>query len=505
MTVTLATFMEILDTSIANVALPHIAGNLSASADEATWVLTSYLVANAIVLPVSGWLASVIGRKRYYMICVALFTASSLACGLAPSLPWLIVFRVLQGVGGGGLQPSEQAILADTFPPARRGMAFAIYGMAVVLAPAIGPTLGGWLTDNTSWRWIFFINLPVGLVSLVLSARVVEDPPWARRRSIVAREVDLAGLGLIVVGLGALQIMLDKGEREDWFASRLIVVLAIASAVGLVAAVARELRHPNPIVDLTLFRVRNFSLAWLMMFALGAVLFGTTVILPLFLQTLLGYPATKAGEALSPGALLVIFMLPLVGVLVSRVDPRWLIGIGFATSALALWHMSGISLDIDFRTAVLYRVYQSAGMAFLFVPITTLAYVGVPIEKNNQVSALINLARNIGGSVGISLATLAIARRAQHHQAHLVAGLDPLDDTFRRTVATLTRAFASLGAGPVESLARAHAVVYQMVGRQAAALAYADLIWVLAILCAALISLVLIMRRGTPGAPPPMH
>src|SRR5881409_2101286 len=318
--VTLATFMEVLDTSIANVALPHIAGSLSAGTDESTWVLTSYLVSNAIVLPLSGWISSIIGRKRFYMSCVALFTVSSLLCGLAPNLAMLIFFRVLQGAGGGGLQPSEQAILADTFPPAKRGMAFAVYGIAVVMAPAIGPTLGGWITDNYTWRWIFFINLPVGIVALYLISRLLEDPPWVRRVARAGVTIDYVGVALLVVGVGALQIMLDKGQEDDWFASRFIVALAITTAVGLTALGVWEWFHKTPIVDVRLYKNVNFAGANFMMFILGIMLFASLVMMPQFLQTLMGYTAESAGLVLSGGGLLLLFLMPIVGMLSSKVQ-----------------------------------------------------------------------------------------------------------------------------------------------------------------------------------------
>jgi DHA2 family multidrug resistance protein len=470
MTVTLATFMEVLDTSIANVSLPHIAGNLSAGQDAATWVLTSYLVANAIVLPISGWLATVIGRKRFYMICVALFTVSSLMCGFAPNLEALICFRILQGLGGGGLQPSEQAILADTFPQEKRGMAFAVYGMAVVLAPAIGPTLGGFITDTVSWRWIFFINVPVGIVSLILTARLVPEKHGPRKIP-----VDYVGLSLILFGIGCLQILLDKGEREDWFSSHLIVFLAIVSAVCLVTLVFWELREKHPILELRLLGIRNLGVSFGMMFVLGFVLFGTTVLLPQFLQTLMGYTAMKSGEVLSPGGLVVILLLPLVGKLLSKVDARWLIAVGFVCTAAAMFHMTNLSLDIDFHTAMMFRIYQSIGLAFLFVPINTVAYVGVPAEKNNQVSALLNVARNLGGSIGISLAVTMIFRRAQLHQTRLAEHVTALPDHARL------------------------AQLYAALQRQAATLGYIDVMWLLAVIAACMLPLVFLMR-GT-GSP----
>ncbi|MBV9947235.1 MAG: DHA2 family efflux MFS transporter permease subunit, partial [Myxococcales bacterium] len=351
--VTMATFMEILDTSIANVSLPHIAGNLSVSQDESTWVLTSYLVSNAIVLPISGWIASKIGRKRFYMICVAVFTLSSFLCGIAPNLGSLIFFRILQGIGGGGLGPSEQAILADTFPPARRGMAMAVYGMAVVLAPAIGPTLGGFITDNFSWRWVFFINIPVGIASLLLTSRVVTDPPHLRAARVRTGGIDWLGLGLIATGLGCLEVVLDKGQEEDWFHSSFITGFSLVALVTLISFVVWEWRHENPIVDLRMFKRGSFAVANALMLMLGVALFGSTVLLPQYLQILLGYTAQQSGMALSPGGLVVIALLPMVGRLVSKVDTRLLVAFGFAVLSGSMFYMSRqLDLQMDFKTAV---------------------------------------------------------------------------------------------------------------------------------------------------------
>jgi DHA2 family multidrug resistance protein len=498
MTVTLATFMEVLDTSIANVSLPHIAGSLSVGVDESTWVLTSYLIANAVVLPASAWLSRVLGRKRFYMTCVVLFTASSFLCGLAPDLGSLIVLRVLQGAGGGGLQPSEQAILADTFPPEKRGMAFAVYGMAVVLAPAIGPTLGGFITDNFSWRWIFFINVPVGMVSLLATSRLVEDPPWAKRTP--ALKIDYIGIALLICGLGCLQYVLDKGEREDWFQSRMITSLAVVSLVALVGVVLWERRQEAPIVDVRLLGRRSFAVACLMMMMLGVALFGTTVLLPQFLQTLLGYTAQRAGEVLSPGGLVVILLLPIVGRLLAKVDARWLIGFGFVTTSLALFHMTNLYLGIDFKTAMLFRIYQAVGLAFLFIPITTISYSGIPQDKNNEVSALASLARNVGGSIGISLSTTMLARRAQVHQSHLVAHVTPFDPALPRALARVTAGLVQRGLGAAEAARVARGRVYSEVVAQATTLAFVDVIWLLGWVTAAMVPMVLLLRKAPPSA-----
>src|SRR4030088_1827570 len=354
--VTLATFMEVLDTSIANGALPHIAGSLSEGQDDSTWVLTSYLVSKAILLPLTGWLSSIVGRKRFYMGCVALFTISSALCGFALNLPMLIVFRILQGAGGGGLQPSEQAILADTFPPAKRGMAFAVYGVAVVMAPAIGPTLGGWITDNFSWRWIFFVNIPVGILSLLLTSRLIQDPPYLKRRKLSETKIDYIGLGFVALGLGALQIVLDKGQRDDWFESHFILVLTVISAASLIFVAFWEWRHKDPIIDLHLFRDRTFGVSNLLMFMLGFALLGSTLLLPLFMQTMLGYTAQQAGLALMPGGFAIMLLLPLVGFLLSRYSPRWLLLFGLVILSFSLFHMTNFDLQVDFRTAALAPV-----------------------------------------------------------------------------------------------------------------------------------------------------
>jgi MFS transporter, DHA2 family, multidrug resistance protein len=500
MTVTLATFMEVLDTSIANVALPHIAGSLSAGQDESTWVLTSYLVSNAIVLPISAWASDRIGRKRFYMSCVLLFTLSSLLCGLSTTLPMLIFFRILQGAGGGGLGPSEQAILADTFLPKQQGMGFAMYGMAVVLAPAIGPTLGGYITDHYSWHWIFFINVPVGLLSLYLTSRMVEDPPWIKDSIERAKHtpVDYMGLGLIAVGLGALQVVLDKGQREDWLASHFIQIFSAAAVVGLLAFILWELREQNPVLNLRLLRNRNFAVSNLLMFTLGAVLYGTTVLIPQFLETVMGYTAQRAGMALSPGGLVVMAMMPIVGTLVSRVDPRKLITAGFIALALSMFHMSSLYLGIDFRTAMLYRIYQSIGLAFLFVPINTICYVGVPQEQNNQISSMINLTRNLGGSFGISFVTTMIARRAQVHQTFLAAHLSNSNHT-QAVLHGLSAKYAlRLGSGPA-ALQHAYAAIYGTMQQQAAVLGYKDTVLAMAALTVLVMPLVLLARKPKPG------
>lgn len=501
--VTMATFMEVLDTSIANVSLPHIAGNLSASQDESTWVLTSYLVSNAVVLPISGWIASKVGRKRFYMSCVVLFTVSSFLCGIAPSLGVLIFCRVLQGIGGGGLGPSEQAILADTFPPARRGMAFAVYGMAVVLAPAIGPTLGGFITDHFSWRWIFFINIPVGMVSLVLTQRLVSDPPHIRAAKERTGGIDYVGLALIAVGLGCLELVLDKGQEDDWFASSFITAASVVAAVTLVSFVLWERKQKSPIVDVNMFRSRTFAVANVMMLTLGLTLYGSTVLLPQFVQVLMGYSAQQAGMVLSPGGFAVILLLPFVGKLLGRVDARWLIAFGFLSLSLSLLYMtSHLYTGIDFYTAVKLRVFQSIGLPFLFIPINTLVYADVPPEKNNAVSGIVNLSRNMGGDIGIAFVTTLIARRSQFHQTTLVAHTSRFDPAFTAELAGLARRFERAGASSVEATHKALSMIYRQVAQQAVTLAYLDALKALAIATALMLPLLLLARRARPGGAP---
>jgi len=496
--VTLATFMEVLDTSIANVALPHISGSLSAGQDESTWVLTSYLVSNAIVLPLSGWLSSIVGRKRFYMGCVALFTVSSFLCGFAPNLAMLIVFRILQGAGGGGLQPSEQAILADTFPPAKRGMAFAVYGVAVVMAPAIGPTLGGWITDNFSWRWIFFINIPVGILSLVLTSRLIQDPPYLKRRKLSETKIDYMGLGLVALGLGALQVILDKGQREDWFESHFILWLTVICVVSLIFLVIWEWRHKDPIIDLHLFSNRTFAAANFLMFMLGFALLGSTLLLPLFMQTMLGYTAERSGLALMPGGFTIMLAMPIVGFLLSRYSPRWLMLFGLCMLSFSLFHMTNFDLSVDFHTVMMARVYQALGLAFLFVPINTAAYSGLPREKNNAASGLMNLARNVGGSVGISFVTTGLARRAQFHQVHLVESLTAANQQFQSTLRGMAGVFSGSGpgTGPGTAQQHAYAMIQANVFRQATMLAYIDNFWVLGIAIACLIPCVFLIKKA---------
>jgi MFS transporter, DHA2 family, multidrug resistance protein len=500
-TVSLAAFMEVLDTAIANVALPHIAGNLGASNDQSTWVLTSYLVANAIVLPITGWLVSIFGRKRFFMTCMGIFTVSSLFCGIAPSLGSLLLFRVLQGAGGGGLQPMAQAILADTFPPEKRGLAFSIYGITAVCAPAIGPTLGGWITDHASWRWIFLINLPVGLIALTLVYRLIEDPPQLVRRVGSAIKLDYVGFSLLALGVAALQIMLDKGQEDDWFGSRFILTLAIVAGLCLTALIVYEWFQDDPIVDVRLFKNRNFAAANLMMFMVGAVSFATTVLMPQFLQTLLGYTAQAAGMVLSVSAVLLLMELPLVGRLIGKFQSRYLIAFGWIALAVGMYvSTQRIDLLISFSSATWLRMGQYLPMGFIFVPATTAAYFGIRQDKSNAVAGLVNFTRNIGSSVGTSIVTTMIVRRSQFHQARLVTSPGMEGPRFRDSLVGLAQRLLHAGLAPHEAQRQAMARMYASLQAQAAALAYIDAFWVLGLAALAMFFLSFVLRKNDPHA-----
>ncbi|MGH6801414.1 MAG: DHA2 family efflux MFS transporter permease subunit, partial [Methylocella sp.] len=414
--VTLAAFMEILDTTIVNVALPHIAGSLSASNNEATWVLTSYLVANGIVLTISGWLSAVIGRKRYFLICLSMFTVCSLLCGIANSLPQLIVFRLLQGFFGGGLQPGQQSIILDTFPPEKRGGAFGVTAIATVVSPVLGPTLGGFITDNYNWRWIFFANLPVGLIAVFFVSVLVEDPPWRTR---IARRIDYIGLSLITLGIGCLQVILDRGEDLDWFGSPFIRIMAVLSILGILGAIGWLLIAKKPIVDLDVFKDKNFAMGCVCIGATGAVLYAGAVIIPLFAQSIIGYNATWAGLLLSPGGIAVILLIPVIVQLMRVVQTRFIIAAGFFIMGCAFVYSSKLAVDIDFKTLVIMRSAQTAALAFLFVPIATITFATLPRELNGDATALFAVFRNVFGSIGVSVATAMITERTQVHQSYL--------------------------------------------------------------------------------------
>src|ERR1700676_2859572 len=465
--VTLATFMELLDTAIANVALPHIAGGLAVSYEESTWVLTSYLVSNAVVLPLSAWLSRVFGRKRYYMACVLLFTASSLLCGLAPSLGALIFFRVLQGIGGGGLAPVEQAILVDTFPPAKRAAAFALYSMAIVTAPAIGPPLGGWITDHWTWRWVFFINIPIGIISLILTSRLLSDPPEFTREVQAARKdgklkIDGWGIFSVAMAFACLEVVLDRGQTEDWFESNFIIVFFAIAMIALVFAIIWEWHHPDPAVAIRFLADCNFALANIFYFLFGFTLYGSTVLIPQMLQRLFGYTATDAGLVLGPGAFVIVMLAPVVVRILPKIGVKRLVAFGYCVFALAMWYFASFNLTTDYAHEAWARALQGLGIATLFVPVSQLAYSNLPKNKNNKASSLTNLFRNQGGSFGIAFVTTLLARRTQYHQSVLVAHSTPFDERYRRILNNLTAYFSSHGFSHPDAIIHAQAKAFDL-------------------------------------------
>ena len=498
--VAMAAFMEVLDTSIANVALPYIGGGLGVSNNDSTWVLTSYLVSNAIVLPISGWLAVRFGRKRFFMACLAIFTVSSVLCGMATSFGLLLLFRAMQGAGGGGLQPMAQAILADTFPPEKRGLAFALYGITAVVAPTIGPTLGGWITFNYSWRWIFLINLPVGLLTLGLVFRLIEDPPYLGRLKSAGVKLDYIGIALLALGVGALQVILDRGQEDDWFGSHIIVTLATVSGVCLVSLVIWEWFNKHPIIEVRLFKSFNYLSSNLMMFTLGILLFSSLVMMPLFLQTLLGYTAELAGLVLSGGGLVLVFAMPVVGQLTTRFQARHIIAFGWLCLAIGMYvSTQRIDLTISFVSASWLRIVQVVGIGFLFVPITLAAYIGMPAEKSNAVAGMVNFMRNIGSSVGTSMVTTLLDRRSEYHQSVLVSHTTLGSQSFQNLINGSTQLFIHSGMSPPDAQHRAYASVYQAVQAQSATLAYIDTFMVLAVISAIMFVLSFVLKKNEPG------
>ncbi|HEY3800027.1 MAG TPA: DHA2 family efflux MFS transporter permease subunit [Caulobacteraceae bacterium] len=502
--ISIATFMEVLDVSVANVALDHIGGSLSASYDETTWVLTSYLISNAIVIPISGWLADVIGRKRYYMLSVALFVVSSLLCGLAPNLTFLIIARIFQGIGGGGLAPSEQAMMADTFPPAQRGMAFAAYGIVVIVGPILGPTLGGWITDNASWHWVFLINVPIGILSLVLVGLLVAEPAVLEkeRKAKIAGglKVDWVGFLLVAAGLGFLEITLDRGQRDDWFSSPFICVAAVGSVGSLIALVPWELTREDPIVNLKLLRQRNFSIAFLLLMVTGVVVFGTTQFIPQLLQQVMGYTATQAGLALTTGGLATVLVMPAAGFLSGKADPRLLLGAGLLIQVVAIWNMSHLDTGLDFAHASEARLFSSIGLPFMFVTVSSLAYVGLAPGENNQASGLMNVARNLGGTIGISLTQTLLAQREQAHQSQLAETLNNFNPNYAAAVRHTAQMLQFQGVPPAEAAQVATGHIYQALQKQAAMLSFVDAFHALMIVILCLTPTILLMRSRPAGA-----
>ncbi|MDE1162061.1 MAG: DHA2 family efflux MFS transporter permease subunit [Acidobacteriaceae bacterium] len=490
LTVTIATFMELLDTSIANVSLPYIAGGLGRSFDEVTWILTTYLVANAVVLPMSAWLSRVFGRKNYYMACVALFTLTSLLCGVAPTLSFMLMARVLQGVGGGGLAPVEQAILVDTFPPAKRASAFALYTVAIVTAPAIGPVLGGWITDNFNWRWVFLINIPIGIASLLLTNRFVEDPPeFAEERKTVRGadgKLHVDGIGIALIGLGsaALEVLLDRGQIDDWFGSVFIRWMFVVAIGCLVTAVFWELRQKDPVIDFRLLKIRNFAISNVFYFVFGLGLFASTTMIPQILQSLYGYRAIDAGLVLGPGAFVITLLAPVGAVLVQRgiVHPRVLLFGALMVVGISFLHYSHFNLQTDYSHYALARGLQGLGYAFFFVPLTVVTYSQLKPDQNNKASSLTNFFRNWGGSFGIALVTTMSERRQNFHQARVSAQLAPTSAALQQTVQQTAAYLRVHGFSAADSMAAATARVYAQMEAQTRMLAFMDCFHVLGVL-----------------------
>jgi DHA2 family multidrug resistance protein len=486
-----ATFMEVLDTTVVNVSLPHIAGSLSASIDEATWALTSYLVANAIILPLTGWLANHFGRKRLLMLAVAGFTLSSVLCGLSTSLPMLVVFRLMQGATGGAMQPISQAVLLEAFPPRDRGKAMGFWGLGIVVAPILGPVLGGWITENYSWRWVFYINLPVGLVALGMTRAFVFDPAYIRRRS---EEIDYLGIGLLALGIGALQVMLDKGQQEDWFESSLIVALSAAAAASLVAFVVRELRTRAPVVELRVLKNRTYATGVFLMTVLGLVLYGSLVLLPIMLQTLLGYPSVQAGIAMAPRGMGSFLAMPVVGLLVARVGARKLLVAGLVGGAASLFWLGQLDLQAGYWDIFWPQFVQGVSLGLLFVPLTTISMAPIPKENMGNATSIFNLMRNLGGSTGVALATGLLARRQQQHLAQLGTHVSLYDAATRERLARAAAGFVAAGADPVTAARRATAAVAAMVHQQAAMLSFIDVFRLMGLVFVVMVPLVFLMR-----------
>jgi MFS transporter, DHA2 family, multidrug resistance protein len=487
-----STFMEVLDTTVVNVALPHIAGSMSASTDEATWSLTSYLVANAIILPMTGWLANFFGRKRLLMISVIGFTISSFFCGFAPNLATLIVFRIIQGATGGGLQPLSQAILLEVFPPAQRGKAMAFWALGIVVAPMLGPVMGGWLTDNYSWRWVFYINIPIGIIAIVMTQLFVFDPEYIRR---TAAKIDYFGMGLLVLGIGSLQIMMDKGQQEDWFSSHFIVTLLVLTIVGIVGLVVRELTTKHPIVDLRVFTNRTYATGTFLMTVLGFVLYGSTVLLPLLMQTLLGYPAFEAGMATMPRGLASFLVMPLVGVIITKIEPRLMLAYGLSMTTLSLWFFAHLSLNAGYWDFFWPMLIQGSAMGFVFIPLSTLTHGEIPREQMGNATSIFNLMRNIGASVGIAMTSTMLARHGQIHTNNLSGLVTQFSEATQRTYQQMVNAMIAAGSDPVTASRQAYGALFGIVQRQATMQAFNDVFMFLAYLFAAMLPLILFMKR----------
>jgi DHA2 family multidrug resistance protein len=487
-----STFMEVLDTTVVNVALPHIAGSMSASTDEATWSLTSYLVANAIILPMTGWLANFFGRKRLLMMSVVGFTIASFFCGFAPNLATLIVFRIIQGACGGGLQPLSQAILLEVFPPAQRGKAMAFWALGIVVAPMLGPVMGGWLTDNYSWRWVFYINIPIGIIAIIMTQLFVFDPEYIGRKS---EKIDYWGMGLLVIGIGALQIMLDKGQQDDWFASNFIRTLAVFTVIGIGGLIWRELNTEHPIVDLTIFKNRTYATGTFLMTVLGFVLYGSTVLLPLLMQTLLGYPAFDAGIATMPRGLASFLIMPIVGVLISKLSPRFMLAFGVCLSTYSLYRFAHLSLNAGYWDFFWPMLMQGAAMGFVFIPLTTMTNGDVPKERMGNATSLFNLMRNIGASIGISMTSTMLSRRSQVHINELGANVTSFSQQMRDMYNGIVAGLANAGSDPATAARQGYGALWGMLQQQAMMVTFNDVFMFLAYMFAAMLPLIWIMKR----------
>jgi MFS transporter, DHA2 family, multidrug resistance protein len=489
--VMLVTVMQVLDVTVTNVALPHIQGSLSAAVDEVSWVLTSYLAANAIVLPATGWLAGALGRKRLFLTCTVLFTLASILCGLAPNIETLLFARMLQGLGGGPLMPLSQAIMWEIFPLRQRGMAMAAWGVGIMMAPIFGPMLGGWISDNWSWRWIFYINLPIGAVGFLVSSAVLFDPPYLKRPG----RIDKLGLVLMAVGFLSLQLFLDQGERYEWFDSSVILALLVLAVVTLVAFVIRELTVDEPILDLTVYADRNFAAGSIIMLTVMIGFFSSMVLLALFTQKVLGYDAWTSGLVLAPGGVGNLLSLLVAGQLITRIDQRWLLALGCLLNAYATYEMSTVTLGADYWALAWPRLVQGAGVGFIFVPLNTVALATISREKMGNATALLNVVRNLGGALGVALLTTLLARRSQAHQATLVGHIDIWDpETGERLRAWATH-FATQGADSFTADRRAMGILYQEVTKQAQLLAFADDFWLLFLLFCGSLALLPMLRR----------
>jgi len=488
--VVLPTLLEVIDTSVVNVSLDHIRGSLSAGIDEATWAITAYLVSNAIIIPLTGWLSTVFGRKRYLLFSVTLFTASSFMCGSATSIAALILFRIIQGIGGGALQPISQAILLEAFPPAEYGMAMAIFGIGVMFGPIVGPVLGGWITDNWSWNWIFYINIPIGMISVLMIMLVIQDPPYLKR---IREKIDYIGLGLIVVGIGCLQVMLDKGQREDWFSSQFIMRLAIVSIVCLIAFVFWELRKKDPILNLREFKNVSFASANVIQCVAFFVLFGSIVLLPLFVQQLLGYTSFLSGMVLAPGGIATLFSMGISGILVQKVNPKAVLAAGLLVTTYSIYTMSQFNAYIDYNTIAFSRIIMGFGLGMIFVPLTSLAFSTIKKEEMGNATSIFSLLRNIAGSFGIAIMTTLLARRAQFHQFRLSEQLNPFDPRYQLG---MNNAMAALGYKTGEAtVAGAHGVIYGQLIKQSNLFSFNDAFYVATLLMLCVVPFVFLIKR----------